>query len=349
MAQLRAVETGWMADELRADQSWIHVLSASEIAEIEAAIAHARSRGLTCATLTQGDFPLPTVSALLERVRQALEGRYGLMVMRCFPVERYSVQDLRLMYWGIGLHTGVAVSQSRNGDLLGDVKNFNSDVNSAKGRGYTSKQRLHFHTDSCDVVCLVVLKTAQSGGISMIASSLAIHHEIARTRPDLLKVLYEPYYWSWQEQEASGALPYYPQPIFTSEHGYFSSRYIRTHIESAQRFPEVPRLTSAQIEAMDLIDQLCNEPRFGLSMKFEPGDFQFLNNHVTYHARTEFDDYPEPERRRHLLRMWLSVPNSRPLNASMGTLYTDRSPGAVRGGFPSRVGRYVYETLGWDV
>src|SRR5690606_32521309 len=124
--------------------------------------------------------------------------------------------------------------------------NFNVDTLSSRGRGYTSRQHLNFHTDSCDVVCLFVLQTAKSGGRSMIASSIAIHDEIARTRPDLLETLYEPYHWSWQEQEPPGELPYYQQPIYSMEQGFFSSRYIRGHIRSAQRFDEVPRLTPQQ-------------------------------------------------------------------------------------------------------
>jgi len=173
---------------------------------------------------------------------------------------------------------------------------------------------------------------------------VAIRDKIANTWPQLHELLQEPFYWSWKGQEAEGELPYYQQPIFSYEGGRFSSRYIKTHILSAQEFPDVPRLTEMQRMAMSAIDLLANDPQFHYSMMFEPGDFQFLNNHITYHARTEFDDYPEENRRRHLLRMWLSVPNSRPLSAGMTAIYRDPTAGAVRGGFPSRVAGHVYET-----
>lgn len=342
-------QKGWMAADLARSQDWVHTLSADEIADIDRALQAAKRAGHSCASLSKADFELPVLRERLDQVLDRMENGLGFVLLRGFPAERYTPEDMRLMYWGVGLQLGVPVSQSRQGDLLGDVKNFNVDSTSASGRGYTSKSMLSFHTDSCDVVCLLVLRTAKSGGVSKIASSLAIHDEIQRTRPDLLKVLYEPFHWSWQEQQAPGELPYFQQPIFSVEQGRFSSRYIRGHIRSAQRYEDVPRLTEQQIEAMDLIDRLANDPRFHLSMSFEPGDFQFLNNHVTYHSRTEFEDYPEPERRRHLLRMWLSVPNSRPLSPAMGTIYTDRRPGAVRGGFPSRVGTHVYETRGGEV
>lgn len=342
-------QKGWIAEDLERSQEWIHTLNGAEIADIHRALQAAKRAGHSCASLTKADFKLPVLRARLDQVLECMENGLGFVVLRGFPAQHYAPEDMRLMYWGVGLQLGVPVSQSRQGDLLGDVKNFNTDTLSASGRGYTSKAMLSFHTDSCDVVCLLVLQTAKSGGISKIASSLAIHDEIRRTRPDLLEVLYQPYHWSWQEQQAPGELPYFRQPIFAVEQGRFSSRYIRGHIRSAQRYDDVPRLTEQQTEAMDLIDRLANEPRFHLSMAFEPGDFQFLNNHVTYHSRTEFEDHPEPERRRHLLRMWLSVPNSRPLSPAMGSIYRDRSPGAVRGGFPSRVGTHVYATRGGEV
>jgi hypothetical protein len=238
------------------------------------------------------------------------------------------------------------VSQSMNGDILGDVRNLNIDMNSPKGRGYTSNQKLTYHTDSGDVVGLFVLRTAKSGGLSMIASSVAIHNEIARTRPDLLEVLYQPFYWSWQGQEEPGTLPFYPQPVFSVWNGKFSCRYVRTHLISAQRFDEVPRLTPQQQEAMALLDSLAGSETFHFSMMFDPGDIQFLNNHVALHSRTAFEDFDEPEHKRHLLRMWLSVPNSRALSPQLSTIYQDQSPGAVRGGFPSRTGKLIYETVG---
>jgi hypothetical protein len=296
--------------------------------------------------MTRDDFPLPTVTRVIEETRRTLEDGVGMYLIRNFPAERYDKADLRAIYWGIGKHMGTAVSQSMNGDILGDVRNMNVDMHAANGRGYTSNQKLTYHTDTCDVVGLFVLRTAKSGGLSMFASSLAVHNEIARTRPDLLEVLYEPFCWSWQGQEEPGTARWYRQPIFTSHEGKFSCRYVRTHIVSAQRFQDVPRLTPRQEEAMALLDSLASGEKFRYSTMFEPGDIQFMNNHVMLHSRTAFEDFDEPEKKRHLLRMWLSVPNSRALSPALSTIYQDRRPGAVRGGFPSRTGKLVYETVG---
>ncbi len=257
---------------------------------------------------------------------------------------QYAKPDLRYMYVGLCRHLGTTLSQSPGGDHIGDVRNMNVDVNSPRGRAYTSNQKLTFHSDQADIVGLLVLRTAKSGGLSKLASALAIRNEIARTRPDLLEVLHQPFAWSWQEQQPAGERGWYEQPIYTERDGRFSSYYIRTHINSAQRYDEVPRLTPLQIEAMDAVDALAASEEFHFSTMFQPGDLQFLNNHVILHSRTAFEDYDDADQRRHLLRIWLSVPNSRPLSERMYPLFRDGSPGAVRGGYPSRDGRRFYET-----
>jgi len=334
----------WRAADVAGSTSWVHHFTEAELAEIDAALRHAQERGATLPTLKAGDFPLPTVSQRFAQGREQLENGIGMQLYRGIDTSRYGKEALRLMYWGFGLHLGTPVSQSMHGDVLGDVRNQGTDIDGPQGRGYTTNRMLGCHTDSCDVVGLFVLRVAKSGGESRLASSVAVHNEILRRRPDLLEVMYQPFWWSWQGQEPPGALPYYPQPIFTSWGGKFACRYVRTHIHSAQRFEEVPRLTGAQLEAMELFNALSISPEFSYGMMFEPGDIQLLNNHVTLHARSEFEDHDEPDRKRHLLRMWLSVPNSRDLHPALGFIYRNLQGGTVRGGFPSRTGRLVHET-----
>jgi hypothetical protein len=341
------VPANWKAAEvMQRTAEWVHTLSNAEIAEIQAALAEAQRRGKVISNLEREDFPLPTLDRVLEHARQVLEEGLGLFLLRGFPVEQHTKAELRLIYWGIGKHMGTAVTQSSNGDILGDVRNMNVDLNSASGRGYTSNQKLTYHTDTCDVVGLFVLRTAKAGGLSMICSSVAVHNEIAQRRPDLLEVLYQPFTWSWQGQEEPGTPPHYQQPIFHMHEGKFSCRYVRTHIISAQRFPDVPRLTPLQEEALALLDSLAGSDEFHFSTFFHTGDIQYINNHVLLHSRTAFEDFEEEDRRRHLLRMWMSVPNSRALSPQMATIYRDQRPGAVRGGFPSRTGKIIYETVG---
>ena len=334
----------WLAADLADTREWIITLTPEQVADIDRASKAVAQTEI--AAITKENFSLPTFVDLALEIQDRLENGRGFVVVRGFPALDYGKDELRKIYWGIGKHLGVAVSQSSKGDLLGDVKDFGQDVFSSKGRGYMSSQGLGFHCDTSDVVALMVLRTAKSGGQSKIASSVAVRNEIARTRPDLLEVLYQPFYWSWKGQEPPGEAPYYRQPIYSEHNDKFSSRDIKTHIFSAHEDnPQLPPLSDAQKEAISLINTIVNDPKFHFSMMFEPGDIQFLNNHVTLHSRTEFGDFEEEDRKRHLLRMWLSPPNSRELSPSMAAIYRDQSAGSVRGGFPSRTGTHSFETV----
>jgi hypothetical protein len=339
-------QSNWLAADMKDPAEWMIQLSTSQLADLDGALRAAKAAGITIDRLTKTNFPLQVFDQLVPEIQDRLENGRGIVVLRGLPAESYSKDDLRLMYWGMGLYLGTAVSQSSKGDLLGDVRNFGQDVNSATGRGYMSKQGLGFHTDTADVVALIVMRAAKSGGRSMICSSVAIRNQIAATRPDLLDILHQPFYWSWKGQEAPGESPYYQQPIYSEYAGKFSCRHIATHILAAHEiFKELGPLPEKQLEAIKLVNTLANDERFYFGMMFEPGDIQLLNNHVTYHARTEFEDYPEEDRKRHLLRMWLSMPNTRALSLAMAAIYRDQSPGADRGGFPSRTGTFSFETV----
>ena len=310
MATLIEGPADWRGPDMVKSSAWIHDWTPSEIAELKHAFAAAREAGKTLETLTQQDFPLPTVSALFEMARERLENGCGLQLFRGFPIEGYSKDELRLIYWGMGKHLGTARSQSRVGDLLGDVRNFGVLTESAGGRGYQSNQRLNFHTDSCDVTGLFVLHVAKSGGLSKLASSVAVRNEIARRRPDLLMVLYQPFYWSWNKQEPPGEKPYYQQPIYSEQRRLFLMPLYRRADQECAGLSRGAALHPAAMEARAMIDELANSEEFNFSMMFQPGDLQLLNNHICFHARTAFEDWPEPERYRHLLRMWLAVPNA---------------------------------------
>jgi hypothetical protein len=336
----------WLAKDMEDAREWVINFTSDQVNTIDCALNSVQKAGISFTEMTKNNFVLDGFDNLINEVRERLENGRGVVVLRGFPALNYNKEQLRLIYWGLGLYLGTAVSQSSKGDLLGDVMDFGSDFNSATGRGYMSKQELGFHSDTSDVVALMVLRIAKSGGVSKICSAVAVRNEIAKTRPDLLMELYEPAYWSWKGQEASGQAPYYQQPIYSEHKGKFSARNIPPHIITAhQEHPELGPLSPKLIEAMTLINELASDPRFYFGMLFQPGDIQLLNNHVTMHSRTEFEDYPEPELKRHLLRMWLSMPNTRELSPLMSAIYQDQSSGAVRGGFPSQTGLYSFETV----
>jgi hypothetical protein len=274
----------------------------------------------------------------LKRAQLLLEDGPGLFLLRGLPCEQLSKEEMRYIYWGLGKHLGTAVSQSADGDVLGDVRNI------GLGRIYTSNRRGGFHTDSSDVVGLLVLRSAKSGGLTQVASATAVHNELLRTHPDLLEELYQPFCWSWMGTQPAGEPPYFRQPIFSAFRNKFSCSYIPALIRQAQSFPSVPELTKRQIAAMKALEATAEDERFHFSMHFEAGDLQLLNNHVCIHARTAFEDWEDEGRRRHLLRLWLSTPNNRELGPDRAE-YWDIHPGTVRAGF-GRGRPPIFETTG---
>ena len=333
------------ADIATRSTEWFLQLGDEDVAEIDAAYAAFKVRNVPLESMQKADFPLPRFEKVAARALDMLENGPGFFLMRGFPVERYSKADARAVYWGLGKYLGTAVSQSDEGDYLGDVRDIKVPQDSPRFRGYKTSGKLTFHCDTSDVTALFVLRAARSGGRSLVASSIAVHNEILRTRPDLLDELYHPYAWSMQGQERPGESKWYLQPLFTRQDGYFSCRYVRGHIKNGQSFADAPRITAKQVEALNYFDALAENPAFCFATDFKPGDLQVINNHIGMHARTAFEDWPEDDRMRHLLRMWIAAPNSRPLSPLLGRIYKDQKAGAVRGGFPSKIpGKMVFET-----
>lgn len=324
---------------------WLLELTAAEIADIESGFKAFKDSGKPLQEMRKEDFPLERFARIAGRAMEMLENGPGFFLIRGFPVEKYSKADARAIYWGLGKYFGTAISQSDEGDVLGDVRDIKMPEDSPRFRGYKTAGKLTFHCDTADVTALFVLRAAKAGGRSLVSSSIAAHNEILRVRPDLLQTLYEPYVWSMQGQERPGDSKWYFQPIFTQQDGFFSSRYVRGHIKNGQRFEDAPRITPKMIEALDLFDSINESPEFQFPTDFRPGDLQLVNNHIVMHARTAFEDFPEEDRKRHLLRMWISPSNSRPLSPLLARIYRDQRPGVVRGGFPPKVpGKIVFET-----
>jgi len=305
--------SAWRGEDLAGSDDWLTRLSDADIAEIDAALASVRSRGLGLIDIDRAAFPLPTLGEKLEAVHRELLAGRGFTVIRGLPMDRYTMEDAATAYWGIGRHLGNPVSQNAKGHLLGHVRDLGYDVNDPNVRVYQTTERQYYHADSCDIVALLCLRKARKGGNSSLVSSVTLHNEILARRPDLLPVLFEPFCIDRRGEVPEGMKPWFEMPVFTWHEGLLSAYYVRRYIESAQRFPEVPRLTDRQIEALDLLDSLADDPALHHEMAFEPGDMQFLHNHQNLHDRTGFEDWPEPERKRHLLRLWLCPPDGRPL------------------------------------
>jgi hypothetical protein len=252
--------------------------------------------------------------------------------MRGLPVADMSREEQAIAYMGLGSYFGIPRSQNAKGHLLGHVKDLGLDVRNPNVRYYQTTRGLEYHTDSVDIVGLLCLKTAKEGGESFIASSTTIYNEILARRPDLLPALFEAFPTDRRGEVPQGMLPWFDIPVFHWHQNRLSAIYARQYIRSAQdNFPQARRLTQRQIEALDLLDDLTNDPDIHLSMAFLPGDMQFLHNHQIFHSRNDFENWPEPARQRHLLRLWLCARGGRPLPDTYAQRYGSVTPGN-RGG-----------------
>ncbi|MDB5374686.1 MAG: hypothetical protein JWP04_3328 [Belnapia sp.] len=333
MIQPVATAADWRAADLETSGRWLRRLTAAEIADLQAGFRRLQASGKPMLETTREDFPLGAFAAVLAEAAQELENGVGIRTLRGIPVAEYTAEEARLLFWGIGTHLGVARPQGKASQLLSDVRDAGGTYRGAGGRGYNTNAELDFHTDGSDVVGLLCLKTARSGGLSRLASSVAIHNALLQRRPELVETLYGLFPHSRQKEEAADETPTYLAPVYSLRDGHFASRYIRNHIRSTQSIEGEPRLTELQHAALDAIQELASSEEFCFSMWLEPGDLQLVNNHVAIHSRTHYEDFEAPERKRHLLRLWLAVPQGRPLCDGLAEAYKSTAPGSVRGGF----------------
>lgn len=303
----------WEGRALRNDPSWLSQWSPDEVSELLAAAEQFSTTGQDIGTLRAEDFPLPTLSARLKALAATLLKGRGFEVLRGLPTDGVDIRTLATIFCGIGAHLGRARSQNAAGHILGHVRNVGADPKDPNTRIYQTAARQTFHTDSADVVGLLCLKEAQSGGDSLLVSVQAIANRLAEDCPDLLELLFDPIATDRRGEVPPGALPYMMIPVLSWHAGELTVFYQRQYIESAQRFEDAPRLTDKHIAALDAFDAAANDPDLHLSMRLRPGDMQFVYNHGQLHDRTGFTDWPDADQRRHLLRLWLSMPGDRPL------------------------------------
>jgi hypothetical protein len=299
----------WLGSQIDYRAEGMHVLSTDEVAEIDAALRHLLSLGdVDFPEITAATFPLPTLGGFLTRLGEDLRFGRGFLLLRGLPLERYSSDDVARIYVGLGAHIGRLLPQSYLGELLGNVLDV-SDIE-RQARGYHAGGAQRMHTDTCDIVSLLCLRAAKSGGISRIASAAAVHDRLLETRPDLVATLYGEWVFRRMELDAElgdGRLVK-RVVIFSRGSGEFSCNisgsYPRRAVEAGDAV-----MTSLQIEALEEVARLSASPEFYLDMSIGEGDIQFLNNRILLHGRTGYEDWPEVARRRHLMRLWLRVPS----------------------------------------
>lgn len=339
----------WLGSQMVNSKTWLRELDDRVLEEIDVALQAVKQRGLRWDQVRREDFATPAILTLMDDVANELENGSGIVKIRTLPVEKYSDTELRQIYFGLGSVLGRPVFQNPRGELMRDICDEGGDLGQRYGQIETkdgkgpflssyartlSNGKLRFHTDRTDVVGLLCIRQAASGGISKLVSTGAIHNALLKRRPDILETLFGDFWRSRLGEESDSAEAVYPLPIFGLREGKLTSHYSLTYIEAAQMVPQVPKLTPLQKEAIDLLmataEELCFE------MVLEPGDIQFINSHITYHGRTEFTDDPANRKDRLLLRLWLSMPNCRALPVGHEVLWGNIEAGERRGGIGQR-------------
>ncbi len=309
------VETAgaWRGCELRDRPAWwTYELTERDRHEVRRALGGVAGRALH--TVSALDFPLPTFGPRLCRVTRDLTEGFGFGLLRGFPTDGLALDDITRLYFGSLAHVGIPIAQSPRNDLVGDVR----DEGDERARGYQTSRALGYHSDSADLVALLCLRPAASGGVSRILSAVAVHNTILKERPDLLTVLYdEPFYCSWAGQQPAGQPPYYWSRFYSWHHERLHTSGIK------ERYVDDPPLSERQQEAIAFVREILDrdESILALDMDLQPGDIQVLDNSVVWHSRTAFVDATDPAQRRHLLRMWLNLHEERPVAPDFANRY----------------------------
>jgi hypothetical protein len=302
----------WRTDDVSDPRTWIWHLTDDEVVElVDATRKFERTPEADLVALTRSDFSFPTVGPKLREMREGLLAGRGFQLIRGLPTRDMTEEQAAAVFVGVGIHMGSARSQNAAGDLLGHVRNIGLDASDPNVRIYQTSQRQTFHTDSTDVVGLLCLEDAAEGGESLLVSVAAVYNEMLDRDRDLAAVLFAPIATDRRGEVPEGEDPFFTIPVLTWHDNALTVVYQRQYIESAQRFPEAPRLTSDVVAALDLFDEIANDPSFHLRMRLAVGDMQFVHNHGLLHDRTGYLDKEGAPR--HLLRLWLSVPGDREL------------------------------------
>ncbi|MBT3766905.1 MAG: TauD/TfdA family dioxygenase [Rhodospirillaceae bacterium] len=329
--------SAWKARDFETNQSWIREFTADELDELHTATLTLKATGKGPEEFGPDDFPLPAFSRTIAEIHNELAEGRGFVLLRGIDVDRYDQETLELMFWGFQAHLGTIISQNSQGDLLGYVtdRGENYELGSHYEnniRGHRTRSELNPHTDTCDVVGLLCVRPAKSGGTSSICSSMAIYNECQTQHPEFIDPLTNGFHFDLIGK-GSKEIEYTETriPVFSFHQGYLSCRFNKRQIELGME-RSGKGLTDLEQAAIDYVRELSVREDFLLHMDFRPGDIQLLNNHVALHARNEYEDWPEAERKRLLLRVWINVPNGRPLAPN----FANRLNSGDRGGVAKR-------------
>lgn len=306
--------SAWRGADLQPHpESWIDLLDKPFVTALSERVDDFLASGKPLAGMERSDLDHPVLTARTSDWCDTLLSGRGFVLARGLPIHDWDMQKTAAVWYGLGLLMGVPRSQNAQGHLLGHVRDLGLSTDDPKVRIYQTTERQTFHTDSCDVVGLLCLRTSRTGGESAIVSSMQIYNEMHRDCPELLRALFSSFPTDRRGEIPPGKKAWFDIPVFNHHAGYLSVIYARRYITSSARLEGPRRLSDLEVAALDRFDALANDAAMHLKMEFRPGDIQFVHNHTILHDRLAYEDWPEPERKRHLLRLWLAIPGARPL------------------------------------
>lgn len=310
MGDVQILETAceWSSEDVADESLWIETLGETECDEIDAAMRKAFEKSDDVMEIGAADFPLPTLASRIKKIEDELINGRGFVLLRGVDRARYSREEMEMIYWGIGMHLGEPWPQNKYGHVLGDVTDQGVDPADPTSRGNEiGKIAFPYHSDGSDLVGLLCLQRAKSGGISTVANAVAIHNDLVREEPTLAASLYEPQPYDYRGEQAPGRRPWYTLPVFTEHAGRLFVRYVRPYIVASQKHDDAPRIGDDAERAMQRVDAMTQDRHYNVFMDLQPGDMQFINNYHVLHARTAYEDDREAGLIRHLKRLWLST------------------------------------------
>ena len=303
----------WRGSDFTDPEVWTYRLPPAALAALDQAMRVVRNRPI--ATLTLDDFPAPCFAADAAELREEMQSGRGFVVIRGLPIDSYSDEEAAIIYWGIATYLGTPIPQNVKDEHLFSVRdegyNFQRDYGATGVRISRTASAIDFHTDSSaayagytpDIVSLLALRTAKSGGATGIVSAQTLHNILRVERPDYLKRLYAPYYFDRRAELRPGQSPTLFAPVFTNADS-LAIRYFRFNLMKGHETAGVP-LTQADTDPLDFLESVCRREALAVSFQMERGDMQFVNNRFVLHSRTAFEDHAEPDRRRNFLRLWM--------------------------------------------
>ena len=330
------IAAAWKGREMARRDDWREALTESDVEELDAALASTKRSGKAMGELSREDFPLPTLTHKIDRWRREVAAGRGFQVLSGVPVTRWSQHEAETFFWCFGLHFGIPGAQNPQGDLLGHVIDTGESPDLV--RHYRTRVNINFHCDAADVVGLLCLQKAKRGGQSRIVSSVSVYNELLRRQPDAVDRFYRPF---TMDTKGEGGVQYLPVRPCRYDGDRLRTFYHTDYFRSAVGFRGESMLSLEDRVLLDLYNEIAASPKLYLDMDLQPGDIQLLSNHTILHARTDYEDFPEPERKRHLLRLWISLPARAPL---VTRLRTQRSRLGVAA---SAVGFKVGHAIRW--